>query len=117
MIPIPLPMVLDILLVVYGACLGDTPRHSLEFLNSVGQFHIPSLQMSSLQLSLSLRAVCVPQTNVSEGQINKTTDNFMTCFWDDGRSIMPTFRWEVHDEVIPIPTLTLALGVELVNSC
>ena len=110
-------MVLDILPVVYGACLGDTPwgtlLNSWTVLGTGSTFHHFRWVHCNC---LSLRAVCVPQTNVSEGQINKTTDNFMTRFWDDGRSIMPAFRWEVHDEVMPIPTLPLALGVELVNS-
>ncbi|KAL7532005.1 hypothetical protein ACHAWF_003984, partial [Thalassiosira exigua] len=43
-------------------------------------------------------AIAVPQTNVFEGQFHKNTDNFVICFFDDGRSILPTMGWRVHDE-------------------
>ena len=48
--------------------------------------------------TISLSAVYVPQTNIFEGQLHQTTDNFVVRFWDDGRSTMPLMGWEVHDE-------------------
>ncbi|KAL7527412.1 hypothetical protein ACHAWF_002168 [Thalassiosira exigua] len=47
---------------------------------------------------MSLSAVYVPQINVLEGQFHKNADNFVVRFFDDGRFILPTMGWRVHDE-------------------
>ena len=46
----------------------------------------------------SLSAVYIPQTNTFEGQLHKTSDNYVVRFWDDGRPTTSALLWEVHDE-------------------
>ncbi|KAL7549219.1 hypothetical protein ACHAWF_012487 [Thalassiosira exigua] len=66
------------------ALLGDETKSSLtpeEFIDT-----------------FSLSAIYSPQTNIIKGRFHSNTDNFIYSFWDDGRSTMPCFGWEFHDE-------------------
>lgn len=45
-----------------------------------------------------LASVYVSQSNLIEGQMHESTDNWVKRFWDNGMESMPGLGWETHDE-------------------
>ena len=89
-----------------GIGIGYTARCVQAYLNdnlsnavdSAGAQLPHSITADEFVATISLSAVYVPQSNTFEGQLHKTTDNYVVRFWDDGRPTTSALLWEVHDE-------------------
>lgn len=78
--------------------MGFLDANLLTNANNAGAQLPHSITKDEFSAAELLSAVYVPQSNTFEGQLHKTTDNYVFRFWDDGRPTTSVLIWEVYDE-------------------